>query len=242
MTSRKLTLLRALYAAGLGLLLLAFFLLVPEAERDAAALLDLAVVALVFTINFPLGTFGWATGQPRQFEPAHFAIRQFGTGTYTVLALAGVAFGLLGRPSFNVQLVYQLAFLLLAAGAAIVSRLSHDQVGAVVNEQRDQGASLAALRAALRDAEQSFTLPGLDWDPQLRTVQALKEHARYLSPARGPAERQQESELIAELTAIRAAAATGREVGLPQVEPKLQRCAALMALRRQPNIRHEEVP
>lgn len=241
MTPRSAPLLTALYLAGVAILLVAFFLLVPEGLRDATGYLDLAVVLGVFTLNFPIHSLGWAFRSGGAFRIPSLSIRWFGTGLYSLFALAGVVVGVLAGLSFRIQLVYQLVCLFGILAAMVMANLATTHTAGVDAEEGDNGAGLRELREAAASVEGALILLGEAWQPQRAALQRLREDLRFLSPSPRRPEQELEGRMTAELRGVRVLLeAADLAAGRADLEARLARCAALMSVRKQPNVRQGE--
>lgn len=241
MPSPRLPVLTVLYVAGLALLALAFFLLVPSSRQDDSAYLELCVLAVVFTLNFPVVVLGWAKADGQSSRLTGLSIRWFTLGLYTPAALLGVVLGMAYAVPFRVQIVYQLAFLFgLAVAFALASRASSN-TERVEGEEKAKNATLVEIRATATSVEKALLLLGPAWQSSLDAVRRLLEDARFLAPSNRNNERDLEASINAELRAIRILLdATDVTVIRPDLESRLANCSALMSLRRKPNVRQGE--
>jgi hypothetical protein len=238
MPPRSASLFTALYLAGDAILLLAFFLLVPEDLRDVAGYLDLCVVLGVFTLNFPIHSLGWAFRSGDAFRIPALSIRWFGTGVYSLFALAGVVRGALAAVQFRFQLIYQLVCLFGLLAAMVLATRATSHTAVVDAEERANVAGLRELHEAAAGVEEALVFMGEGWQQQRTAIQMVREDLRFLSPSPRRPEQELEGRLTAELRDIRVLLnATDLAAARADVDARLVRCAALMSVRKQPNIR-----
>jgi hypothetical protein len=228
------TLLAWLYAVGLALLLAAFFLLVPAAYLTQVAWLDLAVAGIVYSINFSV-LFG------RRISIGSFSRRIPALGLlgltdllYSCLAMGLIWRGVLYTLPFRIQLVGQMGLLFVAAVAAAIAWNASEHADSVAGEESEARSGVQKLKAALARCEAEVTVhPSVPQRVRQHIFQ-LKEDAGYLSPCRDASALSYEQQLAAQVDEVRLQLA-GETIPLPlaDIDAQLERCSALMALRKQ---------
>jgi multisubunit Na+/H+ antiporter MnhG subunit len=222
-----------LYFVGIGLLVAGFLILVPDAQQTHTAWLDLAVVCIVYSANFPLLYLGrWRT---KDFNTRISALGLLGVCDllYSVLALGGVFVGWYFGMHFRSQLIGQ-AFLIFAAVVVVTTgRYSSAHVDEVTDEEDTTRAGLENLKRALDRCEAAMRLGVQPANRELQLLLALKDDARYLSPSVAQDALSCEQKIVAEVEGIRELIAGGATSPPGVLDTRFQQCAALMALRKQ---------
>ena len=223
-----------LYFVGVVLLASAFFILVPDTQRTHTAWLDLAVVFVVFSINFPLLSL-WKMGRS-SFNERIPALGLVGLCDlfYSALALGVLIYSLHAVVPFRLQLVVQL-FLMFAAVAVVATSFMATAHGAeVALEERATHNGLDELKAALARCEAEVGALPEGNGRALDSLHKLKDDARYLSPSREASALTYEKRLVAQLEEIcQHLRSTGISPTPSDLDPRMEQCAALMALRKQ---------
>lgn len=236
MTTRfgSLKALAALYFVGLALLAFGFMTLVPVQYRASTAWLDFAVVCGIYTINFPLFAL-WRTGSGTFTERIPLlSVFLFADPIYCLLALGIIYRGFVYQTPFRFQLVGQLALFFVACVVATVGWYGSEHVHSVAVEEESLKSSLQGLKSAIAKCEVSLTGLDSEWErPRLRIVK-IKEEARYLSPSSDPSLIGFEDELVSAVNEITRLTGTHNATDMnSQIPPLLDRCEAMMSLRRQ---------
>lgn len=223
-----------LHLVGLALLVLAFFLLIPPGSRTQSAWLDLVVVCIVLSINFPpfafvrlgLGVFNVKIPALGLLEVCDFV--------YSILALGLVLYGAFYFLPFRFQLVGQTGLLFAATTAVAIAWWSSAHAAEVAEEEYATRSGLEDLKEALSRCESEFSMKAPNRNRERQLVLKLKEDARYLSPSRDPSATSYEKQIVALVDDIRLRL---DDAGAPLVPSSLdelfEQCAALMALRKQ---------
>lgn len=240
MDSRTRTYFTLLYFVGLALLIPGLYYLLPHGMRNAFGWLDITVICLVYSLNFPLAALSWARASAFELNAPALSIRWACTGTYTVLALGGALFMALQAVPFRYQVFYQVVLVFGVAFALGLSLWATSHTMTVAAGETALKSSLQNLRAAFGGVDDAFAL-----DPDLtrerEVMRRLREDARYLSPSSRDREHGLEQDLITELNGIRVAlAASEKAIAQPELEKRIARCQSLMSMRKQPNIRQGE--
>jgi hypothetical protein len=225
---------RILYVVGLVLLVSAFFLLVPSLWRTPTAFLDLAVLGIVFTVNFPL-FFAWSTKSDgfNAKIPA-LGLLVFCDLFYSCFALGFGLFAIHFLLPFRVQFVYQMGLLFVATATVGMSWFSSAHTVEVTEEEQVTRSGLDGLKAAISacEAEISIRLP-IAGQVRQRLLK-LQEDARYLSPSRENTALSYERQMAALIDEIRLQVGdTAISASSSTLDGQLEQCATLMALRKQ---------
>lgn len=227
-----------LYVVGIGLTLLGFILLVPEGARSPLAYLDLAVIVGVFSLSFPLATLWWARKGSFESRIPALSVFWFVNGSYVFLALGGLVFMGLQQVPFRFQLLYQLVLLFGVAMAFGMAWWSSGHASQVSVQESAQKAGLTELRAVLVQVDDAFGLVGPGWNQERERIRNLREDARFLAPSTKERDLGLESSLGEELEGIRILlGATELQHQRADLVSRLDRCHALMSMRKQANNR-----
>ena len=216
---------------GLGIILLAFCLLIPQQERSDTAWLNMVVVSLVFIANFAMFMVRLRGRSDFDARLARLSVLGTAISTYTVLALGCVLIGAyLGLP-FNWLLVGQATAGFVFAVLYISATYTYHGVAAAGADHDEQRQGVKQLRSTLdrlnvqfHCAEGDLTEAGALWSH-------LLEDARYLSSCTRPEARELEENLERNLLQI-GIALKNRPVDTGLLVEQLQQCTKLMALRR----------
>jgi hypothetical protein len=227
-----------LYAIGVTIILLGFILLVPAGARNEVAILDLAIVVCVFTLSFPLASPWWTQGGSFDSRIPALSVFWFVDGIYAFLALGGLVFMAVQLVPFRIQLLYQIVLLFGVAFAFGVAWWASELARRVASQESAQKAGLTELRGVLSQLDDAFGLAGSGWHHERERIWKLREDVRFLAPTSRDRELGVEANLLKELNGIR--------ILLGAAEPQSQRadlvsridkCDALMSMRKQANIR-----
>ena len=227
-----------LHLAGLALLVLAFFLLIPPGARTHSAWLDLIVVSLVLSINFPPFAFvRLGLGVFNVKIPA-LGLLELCDIVYSCMALGLVFFGVFYFLPFRLQLVGQMGLLFAATTTVATAWWASAHAVEVAEEEHATRSGLEDLKAALSRCETELSTKALTRNRELQLLLTLKEDARYLSPSRDSSVISYEQQMVALVDDIllRLQDSAFPLTSSPLVED-LERCAALMALRKQTLVR-----
>ena len=222
-----------LYVVGVGLLFASFLWLVPHADQTHTAWLDLAVVCLVYSANFPLLYLGrWRTGD---FNTRISALGLLGVCDllYSVLALGVVYAGWHFAVRFRTQLMGQAVLVFAAVVVVTIGRYSSAHVDEVTGGEETTRAGLENLKRALDRCEAAMRLSAQPVNRELRLLLTLKDDARYLSPSAAQDALSCEQKIVAEVEGIHELLAGGTILTPGEMDIRLQQCAALMTLRKQ---------
>ena len=226
-----------LYLAGLILLVLGLYSLLPDGFRSSLGFLDIVVVCVAYSLNYPLAAIGWARARAFEINAPALSIRWACTGIYTVLALGGILVMAAHLTPFRFQLFFQVALLFGVAFALGLSFWATSHTARVADDEAALKSGLQYLRAAFGGLEDAFALDP-DWHQERETVRRLREDARFLSPSNRARESVLEQDLITELNCIRVVLASpDKAVVRTDLEQRLARCQSLMSMRKQPNVR-----
>jgi hypothetical protein len=167
---------------GLGLILAAFMLLIPEADRQATTWLGLVVVSTVFILNFLTVMVRLRGHEHFDAQVARLTLMVPAVTAYSVLAIGGVILGAAKAVPFNWQLLAQGACVFVFLSAYFSSSYAHHAVQSAGTEEAQRRDSLESLKALLERVGGQLTLVGGDL-VDLRAAHArLAEDARFLSP------------------------------------------------------------
>lgn len=223
-----------LHVVGLALLVLAFFLLIPPGSRTHSAWLDLVVVCLVLSINFP--PFAFVRLGLGAFNVKIPALGLLGLCAivYSSLALGLVFCGVFYFLPFRLQLVGQMGLLFAATTTVSIAWWSSAHAAEVAEEEHATRSGLEDLKAALSRCETELYTKAPSRNRERQLLLTLKEDARYLSPSRDPSAISYEQQMVALVDDIRLRLgdAAPPSTSSPLVED-FERCAVLMALRKQ---------
>ena len=223
-----------LYFVGVALLLAAFFLLVPTEWRTHSAWLDLTIVFIVFSINFPLASI-WRR-RSGSFNAKIPALGLLGICDllYSCFAIGLVWFGIQFLLSFRAQLIGQMSFLFLAAVVATIAWQSSAHAVEVAEEEQDTRSGLEALKAAIAHCEAALFTAVPVSEQLRRRILELKQDARFLSPSRDASALLYEQQMSSLVDDIRLQLGNGSTaLKSTQLDEQFEQCAALMALRKQ---------
>jgi multisubunit Na+/H+ antiporter MnhG subunit len=222
-----------LYFVGIGLLVAGFLILVPDAQQTHTAWLDLAVICIVFSANFPLLYIGrWRKGDFNTRIPA-LGLLSICDYLYSCLAVAVIYFGWQSGARFRTQLLEH-SFLLFAAVIVVtIGRYSSAHVDEVTEEQGTIRAGLENLWATLDRCEAAMRLREPHISRDLQLLLTIKDDARYLSPSLAKTALSYEQKIVNELEGISELVADGATLPPGELDIRFQQCAALMALRKQ---------
>jgi hypothetical protein len=226
--------LAVLYFVGIALLIFGFLTLVPAQLRANAAWLDFTVICIIYTINFPLFAL-WRTGSKSFTERIpQLSVFLFADPIYCSLALGIAYWGFVSQAPYRLQLIGQLALFFVASVLATVGWYGSEHVRSVAIEEAGTRSSLQRLKTSIAKCEVSLTGLNSEWErPRLRIVK-IKEDARYLSPSSDPSLVDFEDELASAADEITRLAGTHNSTDMKsQIPPLLDRCEAVMSLRRQ---------
>jgi len=227
-----------LHLVGLALLVLAFFLLIPPGARTHSAWLDLVVVCLVLSINFP--PFALVRLGLGVFNVKIPALGLLGLCdiVYSCLALGLVYYGVFYFLPFRLQLVGQMGLLFAATTTVVMAWWSSAHAAEVTEEEHATRSGLEDLKAALSRCETELATKAPTRIRELQLLLTLKEDARYLSPSRESSAISYEQQMVALVDDIRLRLQDSASplTSSPLVE-EFERCAALMALRKQTLVR-----
>jgi len=223
-----------LHLLGIGLLVLAFFLLIPPGWRTHSVWLDLVVVCLVLSINFPplalvrlsLGVFDLKIPALGLLEVCDIA--------YSLLALGLVYYGVVYFLPFRLQLVGQMALLFAATTVVGMAAWASAHAGEVAAEEHSTRSGLEALKAALSKCESEYAVKAPNRNRERQLLLKLKDDARYLSPSRDLSAISYEQQIVALVDDIRLRLEDSTPSPLDEL---FEQCAALMALRKQTSVR-----
>ena len=223
-----------LHLLGIGLLILAFFLLIPPGARTHSAWLDLVVVCLVLSINFPpfalvrlsLGVFDVKIPALGLLEVCDIF--------YSLLALGLVCYGVVYFLPFRLQLVGQLALLFAATTVVGMAWWASAHAEEVAAEEHSTRSGLDALKAALSKCESEYAVKAPNRNRERQLLLKLKDDARYLSPSLDLSAISYERQIVALVDDIRLRLEDSTPSPLDEL---FEQCAALMALRKQSSVR-----
>ena len=220
------------------LLVLAFFLLIPPGARTHSAWLDLVVVALVLSINFPPFAFVQLGLGVFNVKIPALGILELCDIAYSILALGLVYYGVRYFLPFRLQLVGQVALLFAASTGVAIAWWASAHAVEVAEEEHDARSGLEELKAALSRCETELSTKAPTRNRELQLLLTLKEDARYLSPSRDSSAVSYEQQMVALVDDIRLRLQDSASplTSSPLVE-EFERCAALMALRKQTLVR-----
>jgi len=223
-----------LHLVGIAVLVFAFFLLIPAGGRSHSAWLDLAVVCIVLSINFP------------PFAIVRFSLSSFNVKipaigllivcdtVYSLLALGLVFYGFSHFLPFRIQLVCQIGLLFAVATTVSVAGWASAHTAEVAKEEYQTKSGLAELKAALSQCEAEFRIKAPNRNRERQLLLKLIEDARYLSPSRDPSAVSYEQQMVAQVDQIRLRL---DEIATPlapsPLDEQFEQCAALMELRKQ---------
>jgi hypothetical protein len=220
-----------LYFVGIALLVLAFLLLVSPGERTHAAWLDLIVVWIVFSINFPVLSMGrMRVGSFSAKIPA-LGLLGLCDFFYSCLALALIFCGFSYGLPFRMQLVGQMGLLFLATTVVAIAWWSSAHAAEVAKEEHSTKSGLEDLKATLSRCESELSAKAPDRNRERQFVLTLKEDARYLSPSTNPSAVSYEKQMVALVDDIRLR--LDDSLAPSGLAEQFEQCAALMALRKQ---------
>jgi len=227
-----------LHIVGIAILVLAFFLLIPAGGRTHTAWLDLVVVCIVLSINFPpfaivrlsLGDFNVKIPALGLLEICDFV--------YSILALGLVFYGVFYFLPFRLQLVGQTGLLFATATTVAIAWWSSAHAAEVAEEEHATRSGLEDLKAALSRCETDLSTKAPNRNRERQLLLALKEDARYLSPSRDSTAISYEQQIVALVDDIRLRLEdTASPLTSSPLVEEFERCAALMALRKQTLVR-----
>jgi hypothetical protein len=223
-----------LHLVGIGLLVLAFFLLIPPGCRSDSAWLDLVVVCLVLSINFPpFALVQLGLGAFNVKIPA-LGILEVCDIVYSLLALGLVWYGVVYFLPFRIQLVGQLVLLFAATTVVGIAWWASAHAQEVAEEEHATRSGLDSLKEALSQCESEFAVKAPNRNRERQLLLKLKEDARYLSPSRDASAISYERQMVALVDDIRLRL---EDLTPSPLEELLEQCAALMALRKQTSVR-----
>jgi hypothetical protein len=227
-----------LHLVGLALLVLAFFLLIPPGARTHSAWLDLVVVCLVLSINFPPFAFVQLGLGVFDVKIPALGILELCDIAYSSLALGLVVYGVFYFLPFRLQLVGQMALLFAATTIVAIAWWASAHAAEVAEEEHATRSGLEGLKAALARCESELSTKAPTRNCELQLLLTLKEDARYLSPSRDSSAISYEQQMVALVDDIRLRLQDSSSplTASPLVE-EFERCAALMALRKQTLVR-----
>lgn len=223
-----------LHLIGIGLLVLAFFLLIPAERRTHSAWLDLVVVCLVLSINFPpLAFVRLGLGAFNVKIPA-LGILEVCDIVYSLLALGLVWYGIVYLLPFRIQLVGQMALLFAATTVVGLAWWASVHAQEVAEEEYSTRSGLEDLKAALSRCESEFAVKAPSRNRERQLLIKLKDDARYLSPCRDASAISYERQIVALVDDIRLRL---DDLTSSPLDELLEQCAALLALRKQTSAR-----
>jgi hypothetical protein len=223
-----------LHLVGIAVLVLAFFLLIPAGGRTHSAWLDLVVVCIVLSINFPpFAIVRLSLGNFNVKIPA-LGLLEICDAVYSTLALGLVIYGLFNFLPFRIQLVGQMGLLFAVATTISTAWWASAHAADVVEEEHLTRSGLEDLKAALSHCESEFCTKAPNRNRERQLLLKLKEDTRYLSPSRDPSAVSYERQIVALVDNIRLRL---DEIATPltpsPLDEQFEQCAALMALRKQ---------
>lgn len=221
-----------LYFIGIGLLIAGFLILVPDAQQTHTAWLDLVVVCLVYSANFPMLYLGrWRS---RGFDTQIPALGLLAVCDlfYSVLALGGIVVGWFIGLHFRTQLVGQVSLFFAGVIAVSMARYSSAHADEVAEEEYTTRTALENLRKSLELCEAAMRLRTQPVNRELQLLLALKDDARYLSPSVSEAALSYEQKIVAEVEGIHELVASGAALHPGALDERFQQCAVFMALRK----------
>lgn len=227
-----------LHLIGIAILVLAFFLLIPPEARSHSAWLDLLVVCLVLSINFP--PFALVQLSVGLFDIKIPAIGLLGVSatTYSTLALGLVLFGFLYHLPFQLQLVAQLGLIFALATVVSIAWWAAAHAVEVAEEERETRSALEGLKALIARCEMELSVKAPTRNREHQLLLALKEDARFLSPSLDTLAISYEQQMFALLEEIRLRLQEGAtSLTTRPLDEDFEKCVALMALRKQIVIR-----
>jgi hypothetical protein len=223
-----------LYFVGIALLVLGFFLLISPEWRTHSAWLDLTILLIVYSINFPLLSI-WHIGVA-SFSAKIPALGLLGLCDlfYSCMALGLMFWGVAHDLPFRLQLIGQMGLLFLAMTAAAIAWLSSAHAEDVNEEEQATQCGLEALKAAISQCETELSARAPNRNREHQLLLKLKEDTRYLSPSGDPSAISAERQMITLVDDIRLRLEDAVTPLTPSpLEDQFEQCAALMALRKQ---------
>jgi hypothetical protein len=223
-----------LFFVGIALLVLGFFLLISPEWRTHSAWLDLTVLLIVYSINFPLLSI-WHIGID-SFSAKIPALGLLGLCDlfYSCIALGLMFWGVAHDMPFRLQLVGQMGLLFLAMTAIAIAWRSSAHAEEVAEEEQAKRSGLDGLKAAISQCETELSAKAPNRNREHQLLLKLKEDARYLSPSRDPSAISAEKQMITLVDDIRLRLEDAVTPLTPSpLEDQFEQCAALMALRKQ---------
>ncbi len=223
-----------LHLAGIAVLVFAFFLLVPAEGRTHSAWLDLIVVCIVLSINFPpFAIVRLSLGDFNLKIPA-LGLLEICDAVYSSLAVGLVICGLVYFLPFRVQLVGQMGLLFAVATTVSIAYWSAAHAAEVAEEEHLTRSGLEELKAALSHCESELCTKAPNRNRERQLLLKLKEDARFLSPSRDPSAISYEQQIVALVDDIRRRL---DDIAFPTtpslLDEQFEQCAVLMALRKQ---------
>lgn len=179
-------LLLVLYVLGLVLLLAGFLLLISPAHRTPVAWLDLAAIAVAYSIVCWGVPSVLAAGRGFHTRVPVLAILMAAMPLYCLAVAAFIYYGAVLPLGFRLQLVLHCVLLLLLLSAFALGLRGGEHIAQTDDAEASLRQGLNGLRAALEDCEAALR-QSLCHDEALRQrILRLKEDARYLSPGNAP--------------------------------------------------------
>lgn len=227
-----------LHLIGIALLIFAFFMLIPPGGRTHSAWLDLAVVCIVLSINFPpLAIVQVASGIFDYKIPA-LGLLGVCDAVYSSLAIGLVVYGFFYGLPFSFQFVGQSGLLFAMSTTVAITWWSSAHAKEVAEEEHAKRTGLEDLKAALSQCESAFPTKAPLRNRELQSLLALKEDARYLSPSSDESALSYERQMVALVDDIRLRLDDVAPPSAPSpLQEQLEQCATLMALRKQTLVR-----
>jgi hypothetical protein len=227
-----------LHLVGIVLLVIAFFLLIPDGERTHTAWLDLAIACIVLSINFP--PFAIVRLSLGDFNVKIPALGLLGIcdAVYSSLAIGLAVYGFFYGLPFRFQLVGQMFLLFAMSTTVAIAWWSSAHAVEVAEEEHVTRSGLEDLKAALFQCESDLSTKAPHRNRELQLLLKLEEDAMYLSPTLDPSALSYERQMVALVDDIRLRL---EDVASPlspsPLQEQFEQCAALMALRKQSIVR-----
>ncbi len=231
MTSNRYGILFTLFfIVGLGVIVGAYWLLVPEASKTDISMLNLAVVIILYISSCAFYSMLYTPVRAFGTQAPLLGIYTYSCTIYAVLAIAAMLACYVCEAPFRWQLVLQAVLLFMFVTSVLIGYWARRKVvdsTAAIHQAMDGVRAIQRLTKEL--AMQSESLPP-EYNEARRKINTIADDANYLSGALSEDARKLEEEILTRLTEVKGY--LSNNVAPKSVESTLSRLGELFRLRR----------